>query len=46
MGNPFNPYGYGCGYYSVASNEYNPYNTRNTTTIGYNVHTTKCDTTK
>ena len=46
MGNPFNPYNYGCGYCSVANNEYNYYNTHSSTTTGYNVPITKCDTTK
>ena len=41
MGNPFNPYSYG----SVVTHEYNPYNTHSSAT-GYNVPTTKCDTTK
>ena len=42
MGNPFNPYGYG----SIVTHEYSPYNTHSSTTTGYNVPTTKCDTTK
>ena len=46
MGNPFNPCGYGCGYGSIATNEYSPYNTHSSSTTGYNVPTTKCDTTK
>lgn len=42
MGNPFNPYDYG----SIVTHEYNPYNTHSSTTTGYIVPTTKCDTTK
>ena len=42
MGNPFNPYGYG----NIVTHEYSPYNTHSSTTTGYNVPTTKCDTTK
>ena len=41
MDNPFNPYNNG----SIVTYEYNPYDTYSSTT-GYNVPTTNCDTTK
>lgn len=42
MGNPFNPYNNG----GIVTHEYNPYYTHSSTVTGYNVPTTKYDTTK
>ena len=41
MYNPYSPYSIGS-----VTHEYNPYDTHSITTTGYNVPTTKCDTTK
>lgn len=42
MGNPFSSY----NNRNIVTHEYNPYNIHSSTTTGYNVPTTKCDTTK